>query len=383
VTEAKGRFVGCGCLDDIQQDSCEMKSIMDSDFLIEGDIGDRRDTPESLEMDQFTAHLDRGWELVARGDYPGAGASVESLQKLEKNSPDVYTLKGAVLWGQGDQETAVEHLKKALELDPDHVDAMIYLAEMLSQEVEYLDEALGYIQNVRELFNGDFPVEVSVLEAEILWNMERHEEFQVVMGKMHENLDVPITVAFRLGWLLFEAEDYVKAGMWLQRVLDVDNDFADAHYYLGLIDEHFDRHESSLVHFQRTRELDLGAQLEPWSSTAEFFEAQTVRVLSVLSDEYDWLKRERVMTVVLDIPALELVLEGADPRMPVYVSTRSSVSPVIMEDEGLKVIVVVYKRNMERMCRGSDDVEDVLMDVIRKELESLAMALSAQVDSID
>lgn len=343
---------------------------MDSDFLIAGDVGD---TTESFEMDQFTAHLDRGWELVARGNYSGARASVESLQKLEKNSPDVYTLKGAVIWGEGDHDTAVEYLKKALELDPDHIDAMIYLAEMLSQEGEYLDEALGYIQNVRELFNDDVPVEVSVLEAEILWNMERHEEFQTLIGKMHENLDMPVTVAFRLGWLLFEAEDYVRAGMWLQRVLDVDNNFSDAHYYLGLIDEHFERHESSLRHFQRTRELDLGAQLEPWSSTKELFEAQTVKALSVLSDEYDWLKPERVMTVVLDIPALELVLEGADPRMPVYVSTRSTMSPVIMEDEGLKFIVVVYKRNMERMCRGSDDVEDVLMDVIRKELESLVL----------
>ena len=52
-------------------------------------------------MDQFAAHLDRGWDLVSRGDLAGALLSAEKTVELDAQSPEAHNLMGYVLAAEG------------------------------------------------------------------------------------------------------------------------------------------------------------------------------------------------------------------------------------------------------------------------------------------
>ena len=82
-------------------------------------------------MDQFTAHLDRGWDLVARGDYAGALLSAQKGMELDGESPEVHNLMGFIQAAEGNAEDALEHYRQAVELDDTFVEAMLNAAEVL------------------------------------------------------------------------------------------------------------------------------------------------------------------------------------------------------------------------------------------------------------
>src|SRR5579883_3679418 len=82
-------------------------------------------------MDQISAHLDHGWDLLGRGDYRGARVSAKRVIELDSDSPEGYTLLGAIGLGEGDPEDAMEQFSRAMELDPEYLEPMLYAAETL------------------------------------------------------------------------------------------------------------------------------------------------------------------------------------------------------------------------------------------------------------
>jgi predicted RND superfamily exporter protein len=63
---------------------------------------------DSLEMDAITAHLDRGWDLLQRGDLVAARVSAHQILQLEAESAPAHTLLGAVAAAEGDLDEASE-----------------------------------------------------------------------------------------------------------------------------------------------------------------------------------------------------------------------------------------------------------------------------------
>jgi Tfp pilus assembly protein PilF len=85
---------------------------------------------QSMDMDAITAHLDRGWDLLGRNDYAGARLSASRIVELEPERPEGYTLLGAITAAEGDPEGAMDLFRRALDSDPDYLDAIFYAAEL-------------------------------------------------------------------------------------------------------------------------------------------------------------------------------------------------------------------------------------------------------------
>ena len=406
-----------------------MKRIEKTDLEFEMGFGVLE---EPFSMDQYTAHLDRGWELLSKGNYLGARASVESVFELDEESPEAFTLQGAVFWGEGNLEAAVQSFESALEMEPDYVEAMVYLAEALSQDTSSTEEALDYLRQVRGLVEEEMPAEALVLEAELLWTLERQNEMKSVLAELEGREDLSPHLMFRVGRIYFEDKVEDKARGWLERSVEgeagggptqegegTDTETAggaprrrsatwsdglgDAHYYLGFLAERAGGFEESLRRFLITREMDLRDPRMAWSSSQEHFALLVQRAVGQLLEQPEMKVLERVTVIPLDYPPAELVLEGADPRMPVYLSSRSlvvamdeagrdeasdegddepeSIEQSTCADEAGKrkagvgsVYMVVYQRNVERLCRGPEDVLEALSEVIRKEVETFNTA---------
>src|SRR4026208_1064402 len=81
-------------------------------------------------MDQFSAHLDRGWDLVQRGDARGAELSARRALEIDGRSPEAYNLLGYVAALQGEFEDAMESYRQAIALDDTYLEAMLNAAEV-------------------------------------------------------------------------------------------------------------------------------------------------------------------------------------------------------------------------------------------------------------
>ena len=60
-------------------------------------------------MDQFSAHLDRGWDLAQKGDGAGALACARRALELDPKSPEVHNLLGFAAALEGDSDVALDH----------------------------------------------------------------------------------------------------------------------------------------------------------------------------------------------------------------------------------------------------------------------------------
>src|SRR5919106_6255208 len=101
-------------------------------------------------MDQFSAHLDRGWDLVQRGDARGAEASARRALELDPNSPEAHNLLGFVAALQGEGEEAIEAYRQAIALDDTYLEAMLNAAEVYIHPLGEYDESIRIIDHALE-----------------------------------------------------------------------------------------------------------------------------------------------------------------------------------------------------------------------------------------
>jgi Flp pilus assembly protein TadD len=112
-------------------------------------------------MDQFSAHLDRGWDLAQRGDSRGAELSARRALEIDAQSPEAHNLLGYVAALQGDFEDAIENYRQAIALDDTYLEAMLNAAEVyihplgdFEQAISLCEQALDLVENDDELVDA-------------------------------------------------------------------------------------------------------------------------------------------------------------------------------------------------------------------------------------
>ena len=106
-------------------------------------------------MDQFSAHLDRGWDLVQRGDARGAELSARRALEIDGQSPEAYNLLGYVAALQGEFEEAIESYRQAIALDDTYLEAMLNAAEVYIHPLGEYDDAIAMCDQALELAETD------------------------------------------------------------------------------------------------------------------------------------------------------------------------------------------------------------------------------------
>ena len=118
-------------------------------------------------MDQFTAHLDRGWDLVSRGDYAGALLSAQKSLELDAESPEAHNLVGYIHQIEGRAEDALDHYRQAIAIDETYVEAMLNAAEVMIHGLKDLDGGLSMLDEALDFAEGIDP-HVGVLLDDLL-----------------------------------------------------------------------------------------------------------------------------------------------------------------------------------------------------------------------
>ncbi|MFK7991474.1 MAG: tetratricopeptide repeat protein [Sandaracinaceae bacterium] len=328
-------------------------------------------------MDQLSAHLDRGWDLVARGDLAGAGLSAEKAVELAEDSPDAHNLLGYVLSAQGRVEPALEHYHAALELDDGFVDAMLNIAELSLFALRDPDAALKMVREARECLRSDEldeRADAILLEVEIHLDRGDREAARKTAQDLPSGPFENAQLRLSVGRALVDVGEHDRAEPLLQDALTQGGlQNGDAHYYLGIIHDARGDDRAALLSFLRSREMDLASARHPWALPQEHFEQRVQTALGRLSPEVA-RALEGALVVVTDLPGAEIVAEGVDPRAPLLLDglppPGSDAPPSVRR-------VFVYRRNVERVAIGLLDVDVEVARTLDEELRAAFPELSA------
>lgn len=265
-------------------------------------------------MDQFSAHLDRGWDLVQRGDTRGAEASAKRALELDPNSPEAHNLLGFVAALEGDGEEAIEAYRQAIALDDTYLEAMLNAAEVYIHPLADYDQALEMCEQALDLAEVDEEIiDALLLKFDALLGKGDGEEAAKVVAKIPVGPYDNPNHAFLVGRAFYEIGQAEKAAALVEEAVQKDARHAEAQYYLGLIRDEKGDTRGATSAFLKSRELDLEMGMPPWAPGREATSKIVERAVAALNPV---LKHyvEGADVYVSDVPGVELVAEGVDPR---------------------------------------------------------------------
>lgn len=318
-------------------------------------------------MDQFSAHLDRGWDLVQRGDTRGAELSARRALEIDSQSPEAYNLLGYVAALQGDFDEAIEHYAQAIALDDTYLEAMLNAAEVHIHPLGEFDEAIAMCDQAIELAEtADELVDALLLKFDALLGKDDTEAARALCASFPPGPFENSNHVLLIGRAFYEVGEVDRAAPLIEEATRVTPTNPEAWYYLGLLrDERGDTQEATHA-FLRSRDLDLQMPPPPWSLTPETFGHTVERVLSQLDDGFRAFVRPSEVYVA-DVPGVEAVADGVDPRALLLLD---GISPA-PDGTAPTARLFVYQRNVERLAGAIDAVEPELKAALEREITAM------------
>ncbi|MFO0569819.1 MAG: tetratricopeptide repeat protein [Polyangiaceae bacterium] len=315
-------------------------------------------------MDQFSAHLDRGWDLVQRGDPRGAELSARRALELDAQSPEAYNLLGYVAALQGEFDEAIESYRTAISLDDTYLEAMLNAAEVYIHPLGDFDAAIEMCEQALDLAETDDElVDALLLLFDALLGRGDLDGARGVSRRFPAGPFENPSHTFLVGRAFYEVGEVDRAAPLIEAVLKDQPKNPEAWYYLGLIrDEHEDPSGATAA-FLHSRELDLELPAPPWALSRETFEQRAQAAVESLDPSLRAFLREGEVYVA-DVPGVEVVTDGVDPRALVLLDGVPAESP----SGGITARVFVYQRNVERLAGTVEAVEAEIGAALAREI---------------
>jgi Flp pilus assembly protein TadD len=317
-------------------------------------------------MDQFSAHLDRGWDLIQRGDAVGAEASARRALELDAESPEAYNLLGFVSALRGEYEEARDHYRQAIALDDTYLEAILNAAELHIHPLPDFEEAERLCDDALDLVETDEErVDALLLKFDALLGQGRGDAARELCRRFPPPPYSNPAHAFLVGRAHYEVGDKLNAIPLIEEATRATPESAEAFYYLGLVRDEQGDEPGSTRAFLRSRELDLEAPVASWSlSTAAFLDAVVASLETLDPELRGWLDPEDVYVTTL--PGAEVVVDGVDPRALLMID---SVSDSDSNDESTdRLRLFVYQRNVERIAGSVEHVVSEVRTALETEL---------------
>lgn len=333
--------------------------------MAEGDSNKAADL-EHGPMDQFTAHIDRGWDLVHRGDLRGAELSADKSVELDAQAPEAHNLLGYVKAAQGHADDALEHYKQAIALDDTFVEAMLNAAEILIDPLHDFDAAIELIEEALDFAENDDEVaDAMLLKYDAYMHQGDKDGATRVAAALPAGPFEGARLDFLVGRAHFETGRMEDGKRLLESAASREPQNADTHYTLALVHEAAGDNAAKLSAFLRARDMDLATPPVLGALAREEFEARVRAAVERLPAPLRAALTE-AQVVVAELPGAEVVADGIDPRVGVLLDTaprdeRASTTPRVAR-------MFVYQRNIERNVDDLSDLNEEIYFVIEDEL---------------
>ena len=315
-------------------------------------------------MDQFSAHLDRGWDLVQRGDTRGAEASARQALELDAQSPEAYNLLGYVAALDGDSFEAIDHFRQAVALDETYLEAMLNAAEVYIHPLGQFDDAIEMCDQALNLSETDEEVIDTLLLTfdALLGKGDLAGARSVAMRIPTGPYDNP-NHTFLVGRAFYEIGELTRAAPLVEDAANKDPMHSEAWYYLGLLRDERGDARGATEAFLRARDVDLREAPLPWSAPREIFMASVNSGRDALDAAFARFVKEADL-FISEAPGIELVADGVDPRALILLdglATPDMPGPPCSR-------VFVYQRNVERVAGAPDRLDVIIKEAFEREI---------------
>ena len=313
---------------------------------------------DSLDADPIIAHLDRGWELLERGDLAGAQLAADSVAAHASAAPELMTLRGAIAAAAGDVEEALQWFREAADADPDYCSPLLQSAELQLYSMDDPEAAADLARRAQELAEEpDERADAALLVAECALALDRDDEALAALAELEDLDHDDAALHCRAGQAFLDLSRLDEAERSYRAAIGRDDTLADAYHGLGLVCEARGDHAGMRKAWLKCRTQDLAAPRPPWHLDAPDFERIAEAAFDDLPDEVKG-HLDNVPILIADYPSIEIVAEGNDPRMLGYfagvpLGDKSSVGGDSLQPD----CVFLYQRNIEAACRDRDDLE--------------------------
>ena len=324
-------------------------------------------------MDQFSAHLDRGWDLVQRGDTRGAEASARRALEIDPNSPEAHNLLGFVAALEGEGEEAIEAYQQAIALDDTYLEAMLNAAEVFITPLGDFDQAIKMCDQALDLAEVDEEIiDALLLKFDALIGKSDRDGANEVLARIPEGPYENPSHTFLVGRAYYELGEIARSATLIAQAVEKDPRHGEAHYYLGLVRDEEGDSRAATVAFLRSRELDLMTGMPPWVPARETWEKLATSVFEQLNPVLaKYVTGADVY--ISDVPGVELVADGVDPRALVLLDGFES--PDGADDQVTTMVapsrcsrVFVYAVNVARLAGHVDALEAEALDALEREI---------------
>ena len=324
-------------------------------------------------MDQFSATLDRGWDLAQRGDAKGAILCAKRALEIDPQSPEVHNLLGYSAALAGDADEALEHYRQAITLDETYFEAMLNCAELLMHPMGDFDESIALCEDALDYAEtNEEMADCLLLKIDALLAKGDVAEAKRAVARIPEGPWENPSYTFLVGRALYEVGEIEKSRPFIEDAARLDPAHVDAHYYVGLLRDEAGDARGAVEAFLRSRSIDASKAPPVWAPSPEGFSVVVRKVIAGLDVILSRYVREAEVYVV-DLPGAELVVDGVDPRALVILDT-----PPTDDGERRFVRLFVYQRNVERNCGALEQLEEEISSQVAEEVRHLLHGPSAE-----
>lgn len=211
-----------------------------------------RSTARSTHQAAYSAYL-RGLMLERTAQLPDALDAYQLALEYNQDVPQLHVRLGATYVKLGQPDRAIEEFEKALQLDPDHVDALRWVAMLHTSHGE-LDEAVAVYERLLNAQPDDRFVmstlaDLYVLQGELARSVELYRRLIVEHGSSSQ-------LHFNLGVLLGRLGQFDEALAELSRALEHAPESLEIRVALGLTFELQGDWERAAAHYEEAIRYD-------------------------------------------------------------------------------------------------------------------------------
>ncbi len=324
--------------------------------------------------DRYWDCLDQAMEASHGGRTDEALAWLDEALAAHPEGAEAHNGRGEILWDEVRIDEALHEFQYALRADPKFITAHLNRAELLIEDLGEFEQAVALCD---ELLAGkpDLPrldrgaeAEVYYLKAKAVFYLDDLEgALFLVRRGLKTGGEVAIYRAFD-GQILFELGRFEEAKRSLDLAATLEPESGHAVYHLALVLERLGRYDEAEAAFVRANALEPDQYALPVHVDDEFFRRAAAEALDNLPRsirEYV----EDVPVLIENYPSRELMAEETiSPQvLGLYIGIpRTEATHADTQTDLTRVIL--FKRNLERVCRDRDDLVEQIQITVRHEI---------------
>lgn len=312
--------------------------------------------------------MQAAWEALESGDIAAARALAQAVGGEPAAAMEILMLEVACDREEGELESALAKLERAIRSDPEWCTPELWTAEVLAEMPGRGDAALRHATRALDLADDQDEFLASLTcKAALELELERPAEARKTLAQL-PSAELPLDdpgAALEIVQLLIEADDPAEARTRLDVLTTTEPSLADPWYLRGVLADMEGDEKARTAAWIRTRELDLQeadahalAHAHGPDHGGHLSEADVVAIAEETLASIPDAIRDRlrdVPVIVAELPAADDVRTGADPRaLGLFhgaTDAERGMVPALTE-------IVLFRKNIERVAFDTDSLKD-------------------------